>query len=86
MDDLIRLSAVKTVLREINLIHRDLPLPMVVLLTGGFLLGCLKTPKLILASACDQELYSEALRDEARRQHPGEPLFGKSDNISPAAR
>jgi len=37
--------------RLIILFHRDLPLPMVLMLTGGFLLGCFKTPKLVLASA-----------------------------------
>ncbi len=38
------------------------------------------------ASAGDQEFYRKAMLDEARRQHPGEPLFGKSDKSNPAAR
>ncbi|MBN2288726.1 MAG: glycosyltransferase family 39 protein [Candidatus Glassbacteria bacterium] len=31
--------------------HRDLPLAMTLLLAAGFLLGCFKTPRLVLASA-----------------------------------
>jgi tetratricopeptide (TPR) repeat protein len=34
----------------LHLYHRDLPIPMAILLAGGFLLGCFRLPRLVLAS------------------------------------